>query len=88
MTTLTDEQRRQAIGRIQAKRSFSWHVVVFVLVNIGFVAIWFFSGQGYYWPIWPMLGWGIGLIAHGLAVYGGMRPITEEQIQREIDKSL
>ena len=83
---MTDEQRRQAIGRIQAKRSFNWHLVVFVMVNIGLVAIWFFSGKGYFWPVWPILGWAVGLIAHGVAVYGGMRPITEEQIQREIDR--
>ena len=27
------------------------------------VAIWALTGMGYFWPIWPMLGWGIGVAA-------------------------
>ncbi|HMJ95105.1 MAG TPA: DUF1707 domain-containing protein [Thermoleophilaceae bacterium] len=27
------------------------------------VAIWALTGMGYFWPIWPMLGWGIGVLA-------------------------
>ena len=25
------------------------------------VAIWAFTGRGYFWPIWPMIGWGLAL---------------------------
>src|SRR5437870_1098315 len=25
------------------------------------------AGAGYFWPMWPFLGWGIGLAAHALA---------------------
>ena len=28
------------------------------------------AAHGYFWPIWPMLGWGIGLASHGLATLG------------------
>jgi len=28
------------------------------------VGIWAASGGGYFWPIWPILGWGIGLGCH------------------------
>jgi hypothetical protein len=27
------------------------------------VIIWALTGAGYFWPIWPMLGWGIGVFA-------------------------
>jgi hypothetical protein len=35
--------------------------------------IWLVTGAGYPWPIWPMLGWGIGVIGHhrGQAVRAG-----------------
>jgi hypothetical protein len=23
------------------------------------VSIWVLTGAGYFWPVWPMLGWGI-----------------------------
>jgi Domain of unknown function (DUF1707)/2TM domain len=27
--------------------------------------IWLVTGAGYPWPVWPMLGWGIGLVGRG-----------------------
>ncbi len=29
------------------------------------VAIWALTGAGYFWPVWPALGWGIGLMPGG-----------------------
>ncbi len=29
------------------------------------VAIWALTGAGYFWPVWPVLGWGIGLMGPG-----------------------
>ena len=26
------------------------------------IVIWATTGAGYFWPIWPILGWGVGLI--------------------------
>ena len=40
------------------------HSTVYVLVNLMLIGIWAASGAGYFWPIWPMLGWGIGLASH------------------------
>jgi len=34
----------------------------FVAVNLLLIAIWAATGAGYFWPIWPLLGWGLGLI--------------------------
>ena len=81
---MTDRQRKQAVQRIHAKRAFLSHLAVYVVMSVFFVGLWFQTGAGYFWPIWPILGWGIGVASHGVATYGGMRPITEEQIQREI----
>lgn len=27
----------------------------------GMVGVWALSGRGYFWPAWPMLGWGLAL---------------------------
>jgi class 3 adenylate cyclase len=45
--------------------SFRIHLTVYILVNVMLVAIWAASGGGYFWPVWPLLGWGIGVGAHG-----------------------
>jgi Domain of unknown function (DUF1707)/2TM domain len=51
--------------RLQAKaRAHSAHVRSYVLVSLGLVAIWALGGAGYFWPLWPIIGWGIGVASH------------------------
>jgi class 3 adenylate cyclase len=40
------------------------HFTVYLLVNVMLIGIWAASGAGYFWPIWPILGWGIGVGCH------------------------
>lgn len=45
-------------------KSFAGHIRVYLVFSVFFVAIWALSGFGYFWPVWPMLGWGLGVAAH------------------------
>jgi hypothetical protein len=38
---------------------------------------------GFFWPIFPIAGWGIGVAANAWDVFG-REPVTEERIQREM----
>ena len=38
--------------------------------------------NGLFWPIFPILGWGIGVAANAWDVYG-RKPITEAEIRAE-----
>jgi Domain of unknown function (DUF1707)/2TM domain len=38
------------------------HLRAYVGVSVMLVAIWALTGAGYFWPIWPILGWGVGLL--------------------------
>ena len=40
------------------------HLSSYVAVILGLWLAWAVTGLGYPWPIWPMLGWGLGLIGH------------------------
>jgi class 3 adenylate cyclase len=40
------------------------HFAVYLVVNVMLIGIWAAAGAGYFWPIWPILGWGIGLGCH------------------------
>ncbi len=82
-----ETRREAAVQRVKGKRDFRTHALVYVVVNALLVVIWAFSGGGYFWPIWPMAGWGIGLVLHAWMVYF-QRPITEDDVQREMDRSL
>lgn len=80
-----EELRREAKRRIKDRREFWQHLVSYAIVNAALIGIWAVSGAGYFWPGWVLLGWGIGLVFHAWNTFG-QRPITEEEIQREMDR--
>src|SRR5215207_4713489 len=51
-----------------SEKGFGAHASSCLLVMALLVTIWLLTTPGgYFWPVWPMLGWGIGLASHGLA---------------------
>jgi eukaryotic-like serine/threonine-protein kinase len=52
------------VDRHVLSQSFKTHLTLYALVNLMLIGIWAASGGGYFWPIWPMLGWGFGVAAH------------------------
>jgi hypothetical protein len=55
------------------RRDFQEHLRAYLMVMVLLVAIWALTGAGYFWPVWPMLGWGIGVASHASAVRGRPR---------------
>ena len=80
--------RQQAIERIRARKQLYIHLAFFVAMNSYLVIVWARSDAPYFWPIWAMMGWGIGLASHASHVLGWQRPISEDRIQREINRSI
>jgi hypothetical protein len=78
------ELREGAIARLRKKRELGAHLLAYVLVNGFLVAIWAMTGAGFFWPAFPVFGWGIGLVFHTLDVY--RREPSEERIRREITR--
>ncbi|MDE2785701.1 MAG: 2TM domain-containing protein [Chloroflexota bacterium] len=64
-----DELRQQARQRARAKMGFYQHLLVYVVVNGFLLALNLLTGPGSLWFYWPLLGWGIGLLAHAGGVF-------------------
>lgn len=48
----------------EVAHNFRIHLRIYLVV-VGFlVVIWGLSGGGYFWPVWPALGWGLGVAIH------------------------
>jgi hypothetical protein len=58
---------------------FRRHLTVYVIINAMLWTIWFVTGKGYPWPVWPMAGWGIGVIFQYLFEYRSSRFLSEEE---------
>jgi len=88
MVTDTREQapRDRAVAQLKKRRDFRGHLLVYVLVNTFLVVIWAVIGvHGFFWPVFPIVGWGIGVVMNAWDVY--WRPqITEADIRREIER--
>jgi hypothetical protein len=79
------ELREAAVSRLRKKRDFRVHVFIYVAVNAMLVVIWAVAGGGPFWPIFPILGWGVGVAANAWGVYG-RKPISEDEIRRETER--
>jgi hypothetical protein len=63
------EKLSRAKQKVEAMTGFYIHLAAFVAVNALLCVINILSGAPW-WVQWPILGWGIGIIAHALAVFG------------------
>lgn len=79
-----DSIEARAARRVRKKIGFYIHLLVFVLVNLGFVLTNMVNGRG---PgfIW---GWGIGLAIHGLFTFVSLQGegVRERMIREEIER--
>jgi len=70
------EGKDPELWEIAHKRaSFKSHLLSYLIVNAFFWVLWYFTGgrvrdeEFFPWPLWPMLGWGIGLAFHYAEAY-------------------
>ena len=56
MQTPADSQ----LHELARKRvDFKAHLIVYCVTNAALWIIWFVTGRGYVWPVWPMAGWAL-----------------------------
>jgi hypothetical protein len=82
--TKDEELRGRAIRRLKKKHDFHAHLLVYTLVNTFLVVIWAVTGAHFFWPIFPMVGWGIGVVMNAWDVYRSEEP-DEDRIRREME---
>lgn len=61
---------------------FREHLGVYLAVNTLLVTIWVLTGAGYFWPVWPFMGWGIAVVVHGLCDSGRQRAWANRSTSR------
>lgn len=83
--TRTEDLRQEAVERLQKRSDFWMHLTAFLIFNGALVVVWFAMGaEGLFWPIFPLLGWGIGVVFHALDTF--RRPLSEQRIRQEMER--
>ena len=74
--------------RVEARMGFYIHLAVYLVVNTFLVVLNLAFTKDYFWSIWPMLGWGSGLIVHGLNtfVFTAESSLKKRLIEKEMQK--
>ncbi len=85
---MNDEEKkyREAKDRVEEIKGFYIHFIIYIFVNIGLFLINYLTGTGTYWFYYPLIGWGIGLAAHYVAVFGFFGLLGADWERRKIDE--
>jgi len=63
-----DARTQQEAATHRLRQEFAAHLASYITVCLGLVVLNLIIG-GYFWAIWPLLGWGIGVAMHGIPVF-------------------
>ena len=85
-----EERYFKARKRVEEIKGFYGNLIAYVVVNIGLMVVNLLTSPAYLWFFWPMLGWGIGVLFHGMKVFDFMpffgKDWEEKKIKEFMDK--
>lgn len=83
-----DPKERRALARVRKLKRFYLHVMQYVLVIAFLFAINLMTYPKFLWAVFPALGWGVGLMMHGLAIWSHSPLFGAEWERRQVEKYL
>ncbi|KAA0129866.1 histidine kinase [Chryseobacterium sp. SN22] len=81
-----NESYERAQKRVKEIKSFYGNLVSYCLIIPFLIIVNIITSPGDLWFIYPMLGWGIGLAAHGMGVFGIGKRWEDKKIREILEK--
>ncbi len=82
----TDPRREAALARLKHRKGLQKQLKTYVITNITLIVIWALSGQGDFWPVWPITFWGLALLYQAWAFQHPEKPISDQDIENEMNR--
>lgn len=81
----TEMRDKQLWKTARRRAAFKTSLLAYFTVNTFLIAIWYFTSgvHSYFWPKWPLMGWGIGLTFQYLGAYHSLGIFS---VEREYEK--
>jgi len=77
-----------ALAHVRKVKGFYVHLTQYVVVMAILAAINLVGYPQYLWFVWPALGWGLGVMAHGAAVFQFIPFLGADWEKRQVEKYL
>jgi len=74
----------KAQKKIEEIKGFYGNLAAYIVVNIGLAVLNFATSSQHLWFLYPALGWGIGLVIHGINVFNYMPFLSSDWEERKM----
>ena len=85
-----ETEKEQELWKLAKKRvGFKKNLASYIVINSMFWVLWYFTeyqeenGGGVPWPVFPMIGWGIGIVFGFIKAYVNINP---DAVEKEYEK--
>ncbi len=78
----------EAQKRVRDKKDFFTHLIVYISTILFLFMINYMTSPDFWWFLFPLGGWGIGVIAHYFTVFGFSAIKGHNWEQKELDKEI
>lgn len=82
------EQESRALQEVRRLRGWYISLIYYAAVMLFLLAINWLTSPGYWWVVWPALGWGLGLVFRGLRLFAPWRILGDDWERREVEKRI
>lgn len=85
-----DKAYDRAKERVEEKVGFLSHLAAYIIINAFLLFLDYRDNKIIDWAYWPLIGWGIGLLFHGLNVFafGEGSAWKERMIKKEMEREI
>ena len=81
-------EEREAMEYVRDLQGFYVHLIQYVVIILGLAALNLWVSPGFLWVVFPALGWGLGVLFHGLSVYEVVNLFGRDWERRQIERRL
>lgn len=87
-TSTISAEETQALARVRDLKAFYAHLIVFAISIVLIFIVNYMVSPWYWWAAWALVGWGFGILVHGIAVFETFSFFGPKWEKKQVEKVL
>ncbi len=83
-----DDLLRQAQKRVKARKKFNTHLITYISVMSFLFLINYLTSPNFWWFLFPLGGWGLGLVMHYVTLFGFFGINSQDWEKRALEQEM